>query len=271
MIRLRNKRIKSQKKQKNIRERFLPNIFLWNDVMFAQVKLSARRALLGEELSVLPGTFLLMFFFLLFSLCNAGLTVVPYDIPPSVLSAVAFLSAPLALFCISPLKLKMQRRYILLYSGARSSDSVDFECGVNSCILNLILLIIRLFYFAVYEALPFTAVFFLLKKLREENMSEKIVVSVAIGIAATFLIGIFAFFIHIQKYSRAEFYLAAYRGLSPLDAIKLSKKHTEGKLLNTALFKIGFLPWLFLCIFGLPVLYVLPYYKQSLTALFIEY
>ncbi len=239
--------------------------------MFAQVKLSARRALLGEELSVLPGTFLLMFFFLLFSLCNAGLTVLPYDIPPSVLSATAFLSAPLALFCISPLKLRMQRRYILLYSGTRSSDGVDFESGVNSCILNLFLFFIKLFYFAVYEAVPFVAVFFLLKKLREENMSEKIVLSIAIGIAAAFLIGAVTFFIHIQKYSRAEFYLASYRGISPLEAISLSIKHTEGKLLNTALFKIGFIPWLFLCIFGLPVLYVLPYYKQSLTALFIEY
>lgn len=239
--------------------------------MFAQVKFSARRALLGEELSVMPCTLLLMFFFLLFALCNAGLTALPYDVPPSVLSATAFISAPLALFCIAPLKLKMQRRFILLYSGARSSDSVDFESGVNSCILGLIMLIIKLFYFAIYEALPTAAVFILLKKLRGGNMSEKIVFSIVIGIAAAFLIGAIAFSIHIQKYSRAEFYLAAYRGISPIDAIKLSVKHTEGKLINTALFKIGFLPWILLCVLGLPVLYVLPYYKQSLTALFIEY
>lgn len=239
--------------------------------MFAQVKLSARRALLGEELSVLPGTFLLMFFFLFFSLCNAGLTAVPYEIPPYLLSAAAFLSAPLALFCISPLKLKMQRRYILLYSGARSSDKVDFESAVNSCILNLFLMFIRFFYFAVYEALPFAAMLFLLKKLREENISEKAVISVLLGITAAFLIGAAAFFVHIQKYSRAEFYLAAYRGISPVEAIRLSIKHTEGKLMNTALFKAGFFLWFALCIFGLPVLYVLPYYKQSLTAFFIEY
>lgn len=165
----------------------------------------------------------------------------------------------------------MQRRYILLYSGERSSDSVDFESAVNSCSLAMVMLIIKIFYFAVYESIPSAAFCFLLKKLREENISEKIVISVAIGITVAFVIGAIAFFIHIQKYSRAEFYLAAYRGISPIDAIKLSKKHTEGKLLNTALFKIGFFPWLFLCIFGLPVLFVLPYYKQSLTALFIEY
>lgn len=240
-------------------------------IMFAQIKFSARRALLGEELSVLPYTLLLMFLFLLFSLCNAGLSALPYELSSSLLSAIAFLSAPLALFCIAPLKLKMQRRYILLYSGARSTDSVDFESGVNSCILGMLLMIIKLFYFVIYEAAPSAAVLLLLKKLREENMSEKIVFSISIGIATAFLIGAIAFFIHIQKYSRAEFYLAAYRGISPVDAIKLSIKHTEGKLGITALFKIGFAPWLLLCILGLPVLYVLPYYKQSLTALFIEY
>ncbi len=238
--------------------------------MFARIKFSARRALLGEELTVMPETLLMLILFLFFSLCNAVIYLFIPDLPETAKAVIAFASMPLALFTIAPFRHKMRIRYIRLYTGDRERARLRFEDGVSACVLEAMLFFVKIFYFAAYEVLPAAASAVLIYKLKTSEMSVNAVTVIACGIAAAFIIGAVTAFVAVQKYSRAGFYLAAYDGISPAEAIRLSTKHTEGKLLSTAVFKAGFLPWLLLCLLGVPSLFVMPYYRQSLTGFFIS-
>lgn len=238
--------------------------------MFAQIKFSARRALLGEELAVMPEALLMLMLFVFFSLCNSVIYLFFPSVPETVKAVIAFGTIPFALFTMAPLRHKMRIRYIRLYIGDRERARLRFEDGVSACVLEAMLFFVKIFYFAAYEALPAGACAVLIFKLRTGEISVNTVIVLACGIVAAFIIGAVAAFVAVQKYSRAGFYLAAYDGISPAEAIRLSVKHSEGKLVSTAVFKAGFLPWLLLCLLGVPSLFVMPYYRQSLTGLFID-
>ena len=75
--------------------------------------------------------------------------------------------------------------------------------------------------------------------------------------------------IAVQRYARAGFYLAAYGDISPVQAISMSVKRCCEEVTELFLFKLSFLPWLLLCAAILPALYVIPYYKQSVTCRFL--
>ena len=49
----------------------------------------------------------------------------------------------------------------------------------------------------------------------------------------------------------------------------MSVKRCREELTELFLFKLSFLPWLLLCAAILPTLYVIPYYKQSVTCRFL--
>ena len=89
-----------------------------------------------------------------------------------------------------------------------------------------------------------------------------------IAVMAAAGIGFYAVF--IQRYSMALFYLACFKDISVFEAIEESVKKTGNRLAEIALFKLGFLPWFLISLGVAPALFVIPYYKQSITCYFLN-
>lgn len=80
--------------------------------------------------------------------------------------------------------------------------------------------------------------------------------------------GIIAFY----RYRMAFYIMAESPGISPMGALKISKKMTEGKKWHLFVFDLSFIGWFILSALtgGLAGLYVMPYYNASLTGLYRE-
>lgn len=63
--------------------------------------------------------------------------------------------------------------------------------------------------------------------------------------------------------------MCEYPNLSPWEAIKLSKKMIRGNRSELFVLDLSFIPWMFLCIFIFPIIYVVPYYWTT-RALYYE-
>lgn len=63
--------------------------------------------------------------------------------------------------------------------------------------------------------------------------------------------------------------MCEYPNLSPWEAIKLSKKMIKGNRSELFVLDLSFIPWIFLCIFIFPIIYVVPYYWTT-KALYYE-
>ncbi len=63
--------------------------------------------------------------------------------------------------------------------------------------------------------------------------------------------------------------MCEYPNLSPWEAIKLSKKMIKGNRSELFVLDLSFIPWMFLCIFIFPIIYVVPYYWTT-KALYYE-
>lgn len=57
--------------------------------------------------------------------------------------------------------------------------------------------------------------------------------------------------------------MCEYPNLSPWEAIKLSKKMIKGNRSELFVLDLSFIPWMFLCIFIFPIIYVAPYYMTT--------
>ena len=106
-------------------------------------------------------------------------------------------------------------------------------------------------------------------RIARQPVSLKASAALLIGSAALTAAGLLFWGIAVQRYARAGFYLAAYGDISPVQAISMSVKRCREELTELFLFKLSFLPWLLLCAAILPALYVIPYYKQSVTCRFL--
>ncbi len=84
-----------------------------------------------------------------------------------------------------------------------------------------------------------------------------------VGAALMLLAGLVFRFIILQKYFLAPYFFIENPKIKINDAIAQSISAMNGKLKKTALFKISFTPWFSLCLSLFPIIYVLPYYKQS--------
>ncbi len=83
------------------------------------------------------------------------------------------------------------------------------------------------------------------------------------GGAIMLLAGLAVRFIVIQKYFLASLILIENPKIKANSAIKESVSKMNGKLKKTAAFKLSFTPWFSICVGILPIIYVLPYYKQG--------
>lgn len=236
--------------------------------MNARVKLSARQALLGESLTVLPTLALIMVLTIVFSVGTAAVGLLPGDATLAQ-ALTALLTMPAALLTIAPLRLRLQKKHIILALGSRDGRELHFTDALKACVMYSALFALKLLWLLLFEAIP--AAFFTVFALRiaRQPVSLKASAALLIGSAALAAAGLLFWGIAVQRYARAGFYLAAYGDISPVQAISMSVKRCREEVTELFLFKLSFLPWLLLCAAILPALYVIPYYKQSVTCRFL--
>ncbi len=91
--------------------------------------------------------------------------------------------------------------------------------------------------------------------------------SVSVNVAGTavlLFLGLCFYLVSVQKYSKAVYFFAGNESVSVADAIRLSVSSTKGLLLKISFFKLSFFPWLISGVLLLPLMFVLPYYEESL-------
>lgn len=218
---------------------------------------------------ILPLLTLIIFSVFAFSLCNP-LADIWID-NKIILLLFPVLSLFIFVLVTSPARLFLEIRHFLLATG-RKSERIKFGIsGIKkSCVFYAVLLCLKAFWFAVFEAIPIMSSIIFYCYLSENSLGAKAVTVVCVCIAFLAVSGFGFYSVFIQRYSKSAFYLACYDDFNALDAIGESVRKTRDKLCEILLFKLGFLPWFLLCIGIAPMLFVIPYYKQSLTIYFLK-
>ncbi len=237
--------------------------------MNSRIKLSARLALSGSQLKILPLLTMIIFTVFVFSLCNAAFNLFAdaqyYLLVFSVLSLIVFA------VITAPARLRLEIKHLMLAKGKKSASvKLGFSGMKKSLGMYAALFCLKVFWFAAFEAVPvFLSVVFLIYN-SEKSISIKAALTVAVCVFVLAVLGILFYSVFIQRYSKAAFYLACYEDFTVFDAIGESVRKTRNNLAEILLFKLGFMPWFLLCIGIVPMLFVIPYYKQSLTCYFLR-
>ncbi len=119
--------------------------------------------------------------------------------------------------------------------------------------------------FCVYE-LPCAAAALVLRYLLTSgSVKISLLVPTAVLIAVLFAGGFFFFFAEIQRFAMINYITAVHPEIKPSKAIRLSFESVRDKRFFLAVFKLSFLGWFSLCPLALPILFVAPYYSQSVA------
>ena len=219
----------------------------------------------NSYIKILPDLTAMIFVVFSFSVCNFVLNTLAdnkYFILIPIVSLLAFI------LIISPLRFRMESKHFLLARGLKNLRiKTDF---LKSLVFYPAVFCLKLFWLAVYETVPIMGAMALYFYLTQKSMSAKATAVLVTGIAFLAILGIGFYSVFIQRYSQAAFYLVCYKDFSVFDAIRESVRKTRNNLADILLFKISFLPWFLLSVTIIPMLFVIPYYKQSLTQYFIN-
>lgn len=240
--------------------------------MNSRIKLSARLALNGSQAKIIPYVATIMILVAVFSLCNPAMNRIP--MPSAKYFGIIYpaLTLILALAAISPLRLLLQIKHLLLARGINPSQRIGIGLSgmLKSCEMSICLFFLKLFWFAVFEAIPvISSAVFIRHNIRNAVSLRAAFVFFA-GMTFIALAGFGFYLLFTQRYSKSMFYLACYKDFSVTDAISESVKRTKDKCADILFFKLGFVPWFLLCILIFPAFFVIPYYKQSVTCLFLS-
>lgn len=233
--------------------------------MYSRIKLSSRLTLSKSYLKILPDLTVIIFAVFVFSLCNSVLNSFEYN---GYFFIVPIVSLLIFILITSPLRLHMESKHFVL---ARGLKNIRIKTSfIKSLIYYPIIFCLKTFWFAVFEAVPITGAVMLYFYLLQNSLSAKATAVFVICIALLGILGFGFYFVFIQRYSESAFYLVCYEEFSAFDAIRESVRKTENNLVDILFFKLSFLPWFLLSIAVVPMLFVIPYYKQSLTMYFIN-
>ncbi len=238
--------------------------------MNSRIKLSARAALNGSQAKIIPYAAAIMLLLTVFSLCNYAMNFISLSRYFSVVFPALTLLISLA--AISPLCLKLQIKHLLLARGSRNPRKAEIGLSgiLKSCEMCVCLFFLKLFWLAVFEAIPVisSAIFIY------HNISNAVSLRAAFvffsGMIILAIAGFGFYLLFTQRYSKSMFYLACYKDFTVNDAISESVKRTKEKCADILFFKLGFVPWFLLCVLIFPAFFVIPYYKQSVTCLFLS-
>lgn len=221
-------------------------------------------------MKVLPLAVIIFLLIMIFSVCNA---VVNYYSSNNIFLALfSILTLMVFVILISPLRLIFQLRFLDLAKGKGGflMPAIGFSDALKACELSVRLFFLKLFWFCVFEFLPIiSAVIFVVCNSRNA-VSLRAAYAVFGGVFCLAVTGLVFYFVAVQKYSKSWFFLACYSDFTAADAIKESIRKTQNKLAEIFFFKLGFAPWFLLCIGILPALFVVPYYKQSVTCYYLS-
>ncbi len=230
--------------------------------MYSRIKLSARCCLNNSYFKILPLLTLMIFAVFIFSLCNSAANIF-FDEYIFILFPV--LSLLVFVLITSPVRFSMETKYFMLARGIRNAKTITGFSGLKKSLLFYpAIFLIKTFWLTVFEAIPVSSAIILYFYLRNNSLSMKAAVTFLACVVILAIVGMVFYSVFIQRYSKAAFYLVCYEGFSVLDALKESKRKTQNSLCEILLFKLSFLPWFMLCIGIVPILFVIPYYKQSL-------
>lgn len=237
--------------------------------MNARIKLSAKAALTGSQPKIAPTLAIILILAVFFSLCNSAANFIPFSFGRYFSVIFPALTLIVSIAALSPLRLRLQIKHLLLARGIKPSQGINmgFYDAMKACEMSICLFFIKLFWLAVFEAVPVTAtVIFIMRG----TVSLRAAFVFFSGMLILALAGFGFYLLFTQRYSKSWFYLACYKDFSVSDAIAESIKRTKGKYADILFFKLGFAPWFLLCILIFPAFYVIPYYKQSITCLFLS-
>lgn len=240
--------------------------------MNARIKLSARAALTGSQLKIAALVTAAMVLIFVFSLCNAAINT--FWQTEGKLFPIVFSAASLLIFvaAVSPLRLLLEIKHLLLAKRIKPMRRINMGVSgaVRACVLCVYTFFLKLFWFAVFEFVPLCGVFAFAAYAENRAISLKAAYAVFAGIAVLAIIGLFFWLVFVQRYSKSMFYLACYKDLTAAEVIGESIRKTRGRLGEIFIFKFSFVPWLLLCAAVVPALFVIPYYKQSITCYFLN-
>ncbi len=162
---------------------------------------------------------------------------------------------------------RLQAQMILLLTSGEKPKIKLLEYAKNA-LLTLCLFLLKTVELVAFEAISAGIVALLFFSIKSKAQSMAFCIIMLVCAAVTAVSGFVFFVLSVQKYAYAPFLLAAFPSLSVSDCIRLSIQKSEKKAADLLRFKLGFLPWLPVCVAIFPLLYVVPYYKQSLTCFF---
>ncbi len=231
---------------------------------FSQIKILTKGILNGKTKSFSPFILGAILTVVLFTALSFAITLITSNsiiiiIGITLLSLVYFMlisgfrSGSLAWFHFYKSHNK-SRRSLFWFSPKRELKSTAFYFNI----------FLRKLLWTAFLALPggFTLFSFVLLAM-DGGIEFNLFLCGVIGGTLMLLLGLVFRFIIIQKYFLASFYLIENPKIKINEAIKKSVSAMNGKLKKTALFKLSFTPWFSLCLSLFPIIYVLPYYKQS--------
>lgn len=240
--------------------------------MNSRIKLSARAALSGSQMKIIPCVAAIMIFFAVFSVCNAAVNYVPVLSEQAFLIIFSGVSLLFSIALISPLQLRLQIKHLLLARGINTSQRIDMGLSgvLKACEMSVCLFFIKLFWFFAFEAVPVISSAIFIYHNTQKAVSLRAAFVFFLGMLILAVTGLGFYLLHTQKYSKSMFYLACYKDFTVTEAISESIKRTKDKCADILFFKLGFVPWFLLCALIFPVFFVVPYYKQSITCLFLS-
>lgn len=231
--------------------------------MNKKVRKRAKKLLKGRKRSVLPAVVTLFF-------TSAGVFFIRMFLSEGktafALLVSALLSVLYVLFRIC-LNYRLQVQMITaLHAGESKIRAKEY---LKNILLSLRLFLLKAAELIAFEFLPLLMVALLFFGISVKGISRSFCIIILVGAAVIAAVGAVFYCFSVQKYAQAPFLIAAYPDLSVGECIKLSKEKWTEKAAELLCFKLGFLPWLFACVAIFPLLYVIPYYKQSLTCRFV--
>ncbi len=231
--------------------------------MNKKVRKRAKKLLKGRKRSTFPAVVTLLFtsagVFFIRTFLSEGKTLFA-------LLVSALLSGLYVLFRMC-LNYRLQVQMITALHGGESK--IRPKEYLKNILLSLRIFLLKTAELIGFEFLPILMITLLFFGISVKGISRSFCIIILIGAAVVAVTGFVFYVFSVQKYAQAPFLLAAYPDLSVSECIRLSKGKWTEKAAELLRFKLGFLPWLFVCVAIFPLLYVIPYYKQSLTCRFV--
>ena len=231
--------------------------------MNKKVRKRAKKLLKGRKRSTFPAVVTLLFtsagVFFIRTFLSEGKTLFA-------LLVSALLSGLYVLFRMC-LNYRLQVQMITALHGGESK--IRPKEYLKNILLSLRLFLLKTAELIAFEFLPILMITLLFFGISIKGISRNFCIIILIGAAVVAVTGFVFYVFSVQKYAQAPFLLAAYPELTVGECIRQSKEKWTEKAAELLRFKLGFLPWLFACVAIFPLLYVIPYYKQSLTCRFV--